>query len=93
METLTAESVHSVTPHLFIWGLRYLKNHGRGGGGRGGGQDFLVKMGVSHTGRLSIEGRGHCYLIMIHGFCGNNALDSASLSFAKFIHLLTPFDT
>ena len=30
---------------------------GEGGGG-GGGQDFLVKMGVSHTGRLSIEGRG-----------------------------------
>ena len=34
----------------------------------------------------------HCFTLVMYGFCSNNALYSAGLSF-MFIFLLTPFDT
>ena len=47
---------------------------------------------VSHIGGLSIKG-AHCVPLILCGFCSNNTVYSASLSFAIFIFVLTPFDT
>ena len=55
----------------------------------GGHQDFLIEMeGVSIEG-----GQKHCFLLMVYGFCSNNALYSAILSVTMFIFLLNPFNT
>ena len=43
---------------------------------------------------LSIEeGDKHYFSLVIYGFCSNNTPYSGSLSFLKFIFLLTPVDT
>ena len=59
-----------------------MKNHRR----RLGGRDFLVKMGVVHIGE-NVYRRGckQCFSLIIYGFCGSNALYSASLSFRMVI--------
>ena len=68
------------TPSLFVWGLRLSKNH------RTGDQDFLVKMmrGNPYR-RVYSKGGKHCFLLMMYGFCSNNGVYLASLSFAMFI--------
>ena len=35
----------------------------------------------------------HYFLLMMYGYCSNNALHSLSCSFAIFIFLLNPFNT
>ena len=41
---------------------------------------------------LSTEGNKHRFLLVMYGFCSNNTLYSAGLSF-MFTFLLTPFNT
>ena len=72
---------YSVNLPLFLEGLRFLENSRRG--------DSI--QGFSITGE---EGQGVStdLLLVMYGFCGNNALHSISLSFTIFIFLLIPFD-
>ena len=73
---------------LIYRGLRFFKNHGKGN------QDFLVKLGSSpyKEGYVYRRMGKLCFSLRMYGFCGSNAVYSASLSFALFIFLLTPFD-
>ena len=74
-----------------MWGLNFLKNHGRGD------QDILVKIeGVVHIEGVPIEGGMggmHCFSLVMYEFCSSNALYSASLSLRMFVFLLTSFGT
>ena len=74
------------------WGLRFLKNHKRI---EEGSKDFLVKMGGNPyiQGVVNKSVGNYCFSLVIYGFCSNNVLYSASLSFKMFIFLLTPSDT
>ena len=77
------------TPSLFVWGLRLSKNH------RTGDQDFLVKIGgggVIHIEDVYSKGGKHCFLLMMYGFCSNNGVYLASLSFAMFIFFISLWD-
>ena len=54
-----------------------------------GDQGFLVEMeggGKTYKGEgVVYRGRKHCFPLIMYGFCSNNVLSSASLSFALFI--------
>ena len=78
--------MHSVNFPFFYREFRILKNHGRGD------QGFLVKIGDYLYRGLSTEGNKHRFLLVMYGFCSNNTLYSAGLSF-MFTFLLTPFNT
>ena len=74
---------HLVWTPLFIHrGLRFLKNHGRGGS-----RYFCKNDGRIHIGMLSIErgpGKHWCFSLIMYGFCSNHALYPACLSFIMF---------
>ena len=68
----------SVTPHLFI-----------------GGWDFwnIIEGGSRFSWWGCLKKGEQCFPLVMHGFCSNDAIYSASLSFTLFIFLLTLFDT
>ena len=63
---------------LICRGLRFLENHRRGESRYYCKNESLGK---------------YCFPLMMYGFCSNNALYSASLSFTIFIFILNPFNT
>ena len=68
-------------------GLKFLKNHRRGG------SRYLKIEGVVHIEGVPIEGGMHCFSLIMYEFCSSNALYSVSLSFRMFVFLLTSFGT